>query len=93
MTPAEKKLRERLQPFIEQDMQVTAELENQMMRLLNAANVRAMRVIEPGAEEGGEDIFEMPDTCSNWACHKALLENRGQFRVCSSCGASYGKAT
>ena len=37
------RLRKRLQPLIEQDMQVIAELERKMMRLLNAANLRAMR--------------------------------------------------
>ncbi len=42
------KLRARLQPFIEQDMQVIAELENQMMRRLHAANLRAMEPLVPG---------------------------------------------
>jgi VIT1/CCC1 family predicted Fe2+/Mn2+ transporter len=37
------RLRERLQPFIEQDMQIQAELENQLMRKLAAANRRAMQ--------------------------------------------------
>ena len=37
------KLRKRLQPFIEQDMQVIAELENQMQRRLRTANRNVMR--------------------------------------------------
>jgi hypothetical protein len=47
---------------------------------------------EPGAEEGGEDIFAMPDNCVKWMCDKAPLINEGKFRVCSNCGASYGEA-
>ena len=47
---------------------------------------------EPGAEEGGEDIFEMPKECIRYDCAHAPLVNEGAFRVCSKCGASYGEA-
>lgn len=47
---------------------------------------------EPGAEEGGEDIFKMPEHCVVWECNKAPLINKGIYRVCSNCGASYGNA-
>lgn len=40
---AEQRLRERLQPFFDQDMQVIAELERKQVRLVAEANRRAMR--------------------------------------------------
>ncbi len=48
MREVERRFRERLQPFFEQDMQVIAELENQMMQRLKAANFRAMEPLVPG---------------------------------------------
>jgi hypothetical protein len=41
----EYRLRKKLQPFIEQDMQVTAELERKLARQMALANERAMRKI------------------------------------------------
>ena len=42
------KLRERLQPFIEQDIQVLVELERKLARQMALANERAMRPLVPG---------------------------------------------
>lgn len=47
------KLRERLQPFIEQDIQVLAELERKQARLLNELNRRMVEIFingRPGYE-------------------------------------------
>ena len=49
-----------------------------------------MYIPEPGAEEGGEDIFAMPKECIRYDCARAPLVNKGAFRVCSRCGSSYG---
>lgn len=48
MNEAERKLRERLQPFIEQDMQVIAELERKLARMMALANERACEPLVPG---------------------------------------------
>ena len=48
MNEAERKLRERLQPFIEQDIQVLVELERKRARLMALANERACEPLVPG---------------------------------------------
>jgi uncharacterized Zn-finger protein len=53
---------------------------------------------EPGPEESGEDIFAMPQTCTQWRghaldnMHPRLVENDDGFMVCPVCGCSYGRA-
>ena len=46
---------------------------------------------EPGAEEGGEDIFEMPLRCVYVFCDGEIEPKEG-FMKCVECGVSYGPA-
>jgi len=51
---------------------------------------------EPGAEEGGEDVFQMPEMCVKWECGMwaggpILAADENGFMCCPCCGASYGR--
>ncbi len=49
---------------------------------------------EPGTEEGGEDIFEMPTRCTqyhpNHVIGPLLVENSDGRMECPRCHVSYG---
>jgi hypothetical protein len=44
---------------------------------------------EPGPEEGGEDVYGLPEKCVRWPC-EGSVEKSGRLYKCVACGTSYG---